>query len=90
MPIDLRALTEACLGDPDKKVTVSKKWLQEVLSELSDLEKRRRLDRAARAHADEINKHFEETDRDIDRIFERQDGLFDRIFGKKGLFGRSD
>ena len=86
MAIDLRALHEACLGDPEKKVSVNKKWLAEVYSELSELERRRHRDRKLakqmEEHQSEIDKHFEETSHDMDRIFKRQDGLFDKIFGK--------
>lgn len=86
MAIDLRALHEACLGDPEKKVSVNKKWLAEVYSELADLERRRAYERKMAKQIDkhqrDIDKHFAETDKDIDRIFKRQDGLFSKLFGK--------
>ena len=89
MAIDLAALRNACLGDPNKKVSVNKKWLAEVYSELADLERRRERDRKLARQIDknqrDIDKHFKETDKDIDRIFKRQDSLFSKIFRRAGF-----
>lgn len=86
MAIDLKALAQAFSGDPEKKVSVSKKWLREVHKELSDLEHRRRYDRILSKESERNNraveKFMKDTDQDLDRIFKRQDGLFNKIFGK--------
>lgn len=42
MSIDIEALKRACEGDPDAKIAVKRKWLQEVLRELTEREARRK------------------------------------------------
>lgn len=81
--IDLAALFRAFQGDPAKKVTVNKKWLEAVYNDLRELERRRAEEQEVKDLENRF-KHMDNGMADVERGFEK-------VFGRKGMgrfFGR--